>query len=83
LQSKSASHKECYDQACQIELGKELAAEKTLATKILKLGTRCTVNIALYDLRKAASEDAATTTGKCDEDGLMDSLNVVVGKISK
>jgi len=39
MKQKTRSYKECYDQSCQIELGRELAAEKTLATKVLKLGS--------------------------------------------
>jgi hypothetical protein len=82
-ESKMTSYKECYDQSCQIELGRELAAEKTLATQIVKLGSRCSVSIALYDLKKAATETAATTSGACDEDGLAGSLDAVVDKMIK
>ena len=81
LETKKHSYKECYDQACQIELGRELAAEKTVSTQIVKLGSRCKVNITLYDLKKAATDTAATSSGECTEDGLTDAMGVVVKKL--
>ncbi|HUU03704.1 MAG TPA: PEGA domain-containing protein [Myxococcota bacterium] len=82
LTQKKGSYKKCYDQACQIELGRELAAERALATKIIKLGERCTVSCTLYDLRKAASSSGATASGACDEDGLVASIDRVVADLS-
>lgn len=46
VETRSDTYKECYDQACQIELGRELAAEVTLATQISKLGSKCVVSSA-------------------------------------
>ena len=66
LRNKTAeSYDDCYDEACQIEIGKEIAAQKTLATKVSQLGRTCIVTMHLYDLRKSASEKASTKTGKC------------------
>ena len=56
---KANSYRECFDQSCQIEIGRELAAEKTLATKVVKLGKRCTVTLTLYDLLRSTTEIAA------------------------
>jgi len=79
--SKRSSHKTCYDQSCQIELGKELAAEKIIATKLIKLGSRCTVASTLYDLKKSVTESAATVHGKCGEDDIVNSLDQTVLKL--
>jgi len=49
------SYKACFDQTCQIEIGKEMAAQKSLSMVIMKLGSRCMVTAVLYDLRWAAS----------------------------
>jgi len=81
VEQKSKSYRKCYDQSCQIELGREMAAEKTLATQIIKLGRTCTVNITLYDLKKAAAESASSIRGKCGEDGLLDSIDKAVQKL--
>jgi hypothetical protein len=78
---KKKSYKQCYNQKCQIELGRELAAEKTVATKVMKLGKNCTVNIAIYDLKQATTEAAASVSGSCKEDGIVDSLNKAVDKL--
>jgi len=78
---KKRSHKDCYDQSCQIEIGKELAAEKTLSTRVMKLGKRCTVTLTLYDLKKAATESAASHHGKCSEDDIVNSLDIAVSRL--
>ena len=81
--SKASSYKKCYDQSCQIELGKELAAEKILATKLIKLGSKCTVTSTLYDIKKSVTESAATVHGKCREDDIVASLDKTVLKLMK
>lgn len=77
---KKESYKTCFDQACQIEMGRELAAEKTVATQVSKFADVCTVGVTLYDLKKAATEAAATEEGSCDERSLLKALNSVVRK---
>jgi len=79
---KKASYKECYAQTCQIEIGQELAAQKSLASQIHKLGSKCVVTATLYDLKRAATERAATAEGACSEEGLMASLKQVVEKLA-
>ena len=39
--AKKGSYKSCYDQGCQIELGRELAAQKSLASQVLRFGKTC------------------------------------------
>ncbi len=38
---KRGSHKDCYDQSCQIELGKAVAADKSLSSQLIKIGDVC------------------------------------------
>src|SRR5688572_10181461 len=38
---KAESYKACYDESCQIEIGRELAAQKSVVTRIIQVGTRC------------------------------------------
>jgi len=33
----------CYDESCQIELGRELGAQKSLSTQLLKVADKCQV----------------------------------------
>jgi len=82
LGQKSKSYKQCYDRSCQIEMGREMAADKTIATRVIKFGSRCMLTSTLYDLKKAATEIAATVKGKCGEEELVSSLDKVVDKLS-
>jgi hypothetical protein len=81
-QQRKESYKECFDQSCQIELGKEMAAQKSLATKVLKIGKKCRVTGDLYDLKRAASERAATAGSGCSEDELLAAVEEVAAKLT-
>jgi uncharacterized protein (TIGR02145 family) len=80
-EEKKKTYKKCYDQSCQIEIGKELAAEKTLSTKIMKLGSRCTVTLTLYDIRRATTESAASQHGGCKDDAVVESMDKALAKL--
>ncbi len=82
LTAKQDSYKECFDQKCQIELGRELAADKTLHSQITKIGSSCNVSVTLHDLKKASSEAAATASGGCTEDEISKSLDQVVAELA-
>ena len=75
---KKDSYRDCYEQSCQIEIGKELAAEKALATKIVRLGKSCIVTMQMYDLRESAASRAAVTRGGCTIDAILTSLDGAV-----
>ena len=83
LQEKKAESLDaCYDESCQIEIGKEVAAEKTLATTISRIGESCLVTMQLYDLKRGASEAAATQRGRCGIDAIFASLEKAVAKLT-
>ena len=83
LQEKKAESLDaCYDESCQIEIGKEVAAEKTLATSISKIGASCLVTMQLYDLKRGASEAAATQRGECSIDSIFASLEKAVAELT-
>lgn len=71
---KKESYKECYDEQCQIEIGKELAASKSLSTSIVPMGSECGVMGTLYDLKRAASEASASQRTPCAQDNLVAAL---------
>lgn len=81
-EAQAESYRECFDQACQIELGKELAAEKTVSTQILKIADTCQVTSVMYDLRTASTERAATAEAQCDERSLLEAIKTIVTKLS-
>lgn len=75
---KADSYQACYDEACQIEIGKELAAEKSLATKITRIGSKCIITSTLYDLGRGTTETSADYKGGCQEDALITALDEIV-----
>jgi hypothetical protein len=83
LQQKTAGYQQCYDQSCQLELGKAMAAEKSLSTKLLKVGRRCALTASLYDLKTETTEAATTVDVKdCNIDELMEGLKAVATRLA-
>lgn len=62
---KNKSFENCYDESCQIQLGRELAANKVLKTQLLKLGGQCVLTSTLYDLATSAADWAHTEKSGC------------------
>ena len=48
---KAESYKDCYSESCQIEIGKELAAQYALSTQVVRIGAQCVVTMKLFELR--------------------------------
>ncbi len=71
----------CHTEACQIEVGKVLAARKVVAGKILKIGRRCIVTLTLIDLPKSAREAVGSGRGACTEDGVLESIDAALGQL--
>lgn len=82
VQMKKESYKTCYDQQCQIDLGRELAAQKVLAPKVLQIGGECRLLATFLDLKLAASERAATVKADCHERGMLLALEQLVAKLT-
>jgi hypothetical protein len=78
---KRTSYKSCYDEKCQIELGRELAAEKTISIGITKVGKLCLVVATVFDLKTAIAETSSSETGSCSLKGLFQSIDRVVGAL--
>jgi hypothetical protein len=81
LEQKKESYKECFDQSCQIEIGRELAAEFTVSTTIGKIGDLCLITASLYDLRKAATDKTATAKSPCEVNDLVNAIEQVADKL--
>jgi len=81
-QYRRESHKACYDQSCQIEIGKLLAANKTITAQVMRVGNRCTVSLKLIDLRSETSESGAVVEGGCKIKGIVDSLKKAVARLT-
>ena len=78
---KKESFKECYDESCQIEIGKELAAQKSLSTKISQMGDECIVTSTLYDLRQGATENSASYRGPCGRSEILTAIEQIAAQL--
>lgn len=78
---KVESYNACYDQACQIEIGREVAAEKVLDTKIMEIAGECAVSATIYDLRTNATEGGASVKAGCSEKEVVASIEAVVARL--
>lgn len=78
---KTTSYKRCYDEKCQIEVGRELSAQKLISTRIIRVGTKCAVTSTLFDLRTSTSERAASQKAVCDQDSLVAALELVATQL--
>ncbi|MBN2494229.1 MAG: formylglycine-generating enzyme family protein [Deltaproteobacteria bacterium] len=81
VSKKTESYRKCYEQSCQIEIGQELAAGKTLSTTMSRIGEICMVGSRLYDLKKMATDTTATAEGPCTPAGLKKSIESVASQI--
>ncbi|HSA24377.1 MAG TPA: tetratricopeptide repeat protein, partial [Myxococcota bacterium] len=77
LEKKKESYRACVDERCQIEIGQEVAAQKTLVTRVIQVGAQCAIIGTLFDLEQAAAERASTHKGACGRDKLFEGLEAL------
>jgi TolB-like protein len=80
--AKNETFKVCYDEACQIELGKAVAAQKSIATKLLNIEDRCAITSTLYDLKTETTERAASVDTDCSTKALLDAMKQVAQQLN-
>jgi len=83
FEEKKGTYRQCYQESCQIELGKALAAQKTLATTLIRVGSKCAVTANLFDLKTETAEKGATVNTGCSPDALLDAMKQLAGELSK
>lgn len=79
---KKDSYKECYDESCQIPLGKELAADKILRGTISKVGKIYILSVELIDLATNTTAGAASVKSGGSEEDLLEAVEKVAEKIT-
>jgi len=82
-EEKSKGYGACYDEKCQIELGKAVAATSSLATKLLQVGNKCAITMTLFDLKTETGNLAATARTSCSEDALMDGIDHALEQLNE
>ena len=75
---KRESHKDCFDQSCQIELGKAVAADKSLSSQLIKIGDVCSLQSQIYDLKTETTDVGAQAEGPCTVIGIKGCIDQVV-----
>jgi hypothetical protein len=81
-ESKNLSYRECFDAACQIELGKAVSAEKSLSVTLQQIENNCVLSLTLYDLKREAAERAASEKGLCNLQSMMTVVDQSVSKLA-
>ena len=80
---KTENYQACYDESCQIELGKALSAEMALSIRFLGSGELCVLTALLYDLRTETTEKAASIETTCTQASLLERVGELVDGLSK
>lgn len=80
-EAKEESYKACYDESCQIDLGKAVAAQKSIASKLLRVGSTCALTATLYDLRSETTERAASVDTQCEQHELFGGLRELASRL--
>lgn len=73
-QQQADSFKACYDESCQIDIGKAVAAQKAFASTWTKLGDACVLTVKLFDLRQEVTEFSMNVDAVCTQSGLRDAI---------
>jgi len=81
LEEKEGTYKFCFDESCQIELGRAVAAQKSLATTIIQVGRKCAITADLYDLKTETAEKGAMVETDCSEDELMGAMKKIADQL--
>jgi len=79
--AQADTYKACFDEQCQIELGKELAAAEVLRSSVRRIGPRCQVNLQLFDLKRATASGAGIARGPCSDEMLVDLVEEAVAEL--
>ncbi len=66
LDAKTRSYRACFDDGCQVELGRRLAADHTLEPGLFRSDDGCQLGATLYDLATETTTWASSTTTSCD-----------------
>jgi hypothetical protein len=83
VHDKARSFQACYDAACQIELGKALAAQESLSTRLFPAGDACVLTGVLYDLKTEVTSRATTVQTACDGRTLLAGLTALANRLAE
>jgi hypothetical protein len=82
LDEKKGSYKMCYDESCQIELGRAVSAQKSLSTTLIQIGNKCAVTANLFDLKTEMTEKGASVETGCNPEELLDAIKEIARQLA-
>ncbi len=82
-QRQQPADRGCRQQACQIEIGREVAAEAALSTVVMRLGRRCQLIAVLYDLKRAVAVGGASVASGCEAEHVTAALGELAARLSR
>lgn len=72
---KTESYRACVDEACQIPLGKALAATHLLRSTLARRGAECSLALELIELSSELTIDAAAVATSCEGTATLDAAD--------
>ncbi|MEQ9504391.1 MAG: hypothetical protein RIT81_46470 [Deltaproteobacteria bacterium] len=78
---KKKSYRTCVDASCQIPLGKELAADKILRSRLNRFGSNFVITTEVLDLASEASAGAASAKSDGSDEGLMRAVEEIAKEL--
>lgn len=79
---KRAAFAASRDEASQLELGRAVSASHILRPSVVRIGDRCTVTAALYDLETEARAQTVSEDVACDPSAQRDALGTLAGRLA-
>lgn len=80
--TKVESYKDCYEDACRIDLTKTVMADKFLSVDVTVESTGCRITAVLYDIAQEVTQSAADLKTGCTFDELKNSMVGVAQHLS-
>jgi len=82
MRGQLRSRKVCFAKSCQIRVGRALAADRSLSTRVMRIGRRCVVTATLFNLETQVTEKGATAKSGCSEEQIQAAIDVIVAKLA-
>lgn len=76
-EQKAGSYRACVDEACQIPLGKALAATHLLRSTLARVGERCSLALELIELSSELTIDASAAATGCEGTAPLDTAELL------
>ena len=76
-EQKAESYKSCYDEACQIELGKQVAASHVVSSRWSPVASLCVLDLTIVDLARGITTFSMAPKAPCTEAGLSAAIDSI------